>query len=85
MLSIPDILTSSLAAFTCKCYRGMKGLDHTHVPATSISKVQVPDKIKSDPFELLSVDPTDKKQDRAEFYMKRNYKGSVLVCLHFGD
>mmetsp|Transcript_32793 Transcript_32793/g.72971 ORF Transcript_32793/g.72971 Transcript_32793/m.72971 type:complete len:206 (+) Transcript_32793:60-677(+) len=49
-------------------------------PAVAI-EVQVPDKIKSDPFELLAVDPTDKKQDRAEFYMKRNYKGDTEQLL----
>mmetsp|Transcript_52361 Transcript_52361/g.96937 ORF Transcript_52361/g.96937 Transcript_52361/m.96937 type:complete len:207 (+) Transcript_52361:60-680(+) len=61
---------------------GVIGLMGTAASAPAVAiEVQVPEKIKSDPFELLAVDPNDKKQDKAEFYMKRNYKGDTEQLL----
>jgi len=47
-------------------------------------KVEIPDRIKEDPFELIGMDdPSDQKSDFKYFYMKRNYRlDSYQVMKH---
>merc|ERR1719464_1894113 len=43
-------------------------------PAHAI-EVDIPDRIKENPFELIGMgDPSDSKEDKKEFYMKKQYK-----------
>eukprot|EP00401_Gymnodinium_catenatum_P018421 CAMPEP_0117562164 /NCGR_PEP_ID=MMETSP0784-20121206/54810_1 /TAXON_ID=39447 /ORGANISM="" /LENGTH=284 /DNA_ID=CAMNT_0005359715 /DNA_START=89 /DNA_END=943 /DNA_ORIENTATION=+ len=54
----------------------------TSLPAAALAEapaeVDLPARIKSNPYELLSVaEPDDQKQDRKEFSMKRNYRGDT--------
>jgi len=43
------------------------------VPANA-EEVALPTKITADPYELLSIDPTSKAQDKKEFDMHKNYR-----------
>mmetsp|Transcript_53914 Transcript_53914/g.149952 ORF Transcript_53914/g.149952 Transcript_53914/m.149952 type:complete len:285 (+) Transcript_53914:92-946(+) len=54
----------------------------TSLPAVALAEapaeVDLPSRIKVNPYELLSMsDPDDQKQDRKEFSMKRNYRGDT--------
>jgi len=49
-----------------------------------MSKVEIPDRINQDPYELIGMDdPADQKSDFKYFYMKRNYRlDSYQVMKH---
>eukprot|EP00929_Paragymnodinium_shiwhaense_P119595 TRINITY_DN914_c0_g2_i1.p1 TRINITY_DN914_c0_g2~~TRINITY_DN914_c0_g2_i1.p1 ORF type:complete len:215 (+),score=63.18 TRINITY_DN914_c0_g2_i1:155-799(+) len=44
-------------------------------------EVELPERITSDPYQLLGVNPDSKKEDRAEFYMKRAYRDDTYQVL----
>lgn len=42
----------------------------------------MPDRIKADPYELIGMaDPEDQKEDKKEFYMKREYRKDTYQVL----
>jgi len=51
-------------------------------PKPAAPPVNVPERIKQDPYELIGLtNPDDKKADQAEFYMKRQYKQDTTQVL----
>eukprot|EP00929_Paragymnodinium_shiwhaense_P119594 TRINITY_DN914_c0_g1_i1.p1 TRINITY_DN914_c0_g1~~TRINITY_DN914_c0_g1_i1.p1 ORF type:complete len:238 (+),score=56.90 TRINITY_DN914_c0_g1_i1:73-714(+) len=44
-------------------------------------EVELPERITSDPYQLLGVNADSKKEDRAEFYMKRAYRDDTYQVL----
>lgn len=51
------------------------------VPAFAV-EVDVPDRINSDPYQLIGMEnPDNEKADRAEFYMKKQYKSDTYQVL----
>lgn len=44
-------------------------------------EVDVPERIASDPYELLSLNPDDSRADKREFYMKRAYRDDTYQVI----
>lgn len=69
------IAAAGLTSFISAIPSAQAQISDTAVEASNAAPVDVPDRINSDPYELIGMtNPDSEKEDYKVFYMKRNYK-----------
>jgi hypothetical protein len=69
------IVAAGLTSFVSAIPSAQAQISDSAVEASNAAPVDVPDRINSDPYELIGMsNPENEKEDYKVFYMKRNYK-----------